>query len=162
MKTSSPNSSQREDRPETRCRQVLAGDMGHDLDAAKPERFVQPVELGEGQLGSLERHRAEPREAVGIAAAHLGDLVVEDARRREAELRVGAVIGLARRRRDRLNVDPHMVHVGDTLLGRHALQMCPLAILPVDLLAPGGSPGFRETSARPPGCPRPSPSPCRS
>ncbi len=88
----------REDRAEARFRQIRAGDMRHDLDAAKPERFVQPVEFGDRQLGRLKRHRAEPDETVGIAAAHLGDLVIEGARGGEAELGIGAVISLPRRR----------------------------------------------------------------
>src|SRR6266702_1391461 len=55
---------------------------------------------------------------------------------RLGEIRTGAIIGLARRRRNRLDVDPHMVHVGDALLGRVALRPRPLAILAVDRPAP--------------------------
>ena len=58
------------------------------------QRAVQPVEFGERQLGRLQWHSAEPGKAVGIAAAHLGDVVVESARRGEPELGIGAVIGL--------------------------------------------------------------------
>ena len=84
-------------------------------------RSVDAVELGDRQLRRLERHRAEPDKAVGMLGADLGDEIVDLARHREAEIGVGAVIGLARRRRDRLDVDPHQVHVGDALLGRAAL-----------------------------------------
>ena len=72
----------RPDRAEALGRQILAGDMRHDLDAAKAERFVQPVEFGDGEFGRLERHRAEPDEAVRILAADLGDEVVDRARGR--------------------------------------------------------------------------------
>ena len=134
----------RKDRAEARLRQIRAGDMRHDLDAAEPKRFVQPVEFGERQLGRLQRHCAEAGEAVGKAAAHLGDLVVENPRRGEAEIGIGAVIGLARRRRDRLDVDAHVIHVGDALLGRHALQVGALAVLPIGPLAPLVGRGFEK------------------
>ena len=58
----------REDRAEARRRQVLAGDMRHDLDAAEAQRFMQPLQFGHGQFRGLERDRAEPDEAVGKAA----------------------------------------------------------------------------------------------
>ena len=103
----------RENRPEARLRQIGAGDVGRDLDAAQPERFVQPVELGDGKLGRLERHRAEPDEAVRMIAADLGDIVVDDPRGGDAEIGRHAVEGLGRRRGDRLDVDPHAVHVGE-------------------------------------------------
>src|SRR6202011_2120524 len=64
--------------------------------------------------------------------ADFGDEVVDSARRRASEIGVGAVIGLARRRRNRLDVDPHAVHVRDTLFGRGALQAGPLSVLAVD------------------------------
>ena len=109
--------------------------MGHDLDAAEAKRFMQSVELGERQLGGLERHGAETDETVRVAAADIRDEIVDGARRLEAEIGVGAVIGLARRRRDRLDVDPHPVHVRDPRLGRRALHAGPNAVLPIDLAA---------------------------
>ena len=60
-------------------RQILAGDMGHDLDAAKAQGFVQSLELGDRQIGGLKRHRAEPDETVGVAAADLGDEIIDGA-----------------------------------------------------------------------------------
>ena len=54
----------REDLAEALGRQILAGDMGHDLDAAEAQRFVQPVEFGDRQLRGLERHGAEADKAV--------------------------------------------------------------------------------------------------
>jgi hypothetical protein len=70
--------------------------MRHDLDAAEPQRFVQPIEFGHGKLGGLERNRAEPDKAVGVAGANLGDEIVDRARRGKTEIGVGAIIGLAR------------------------------------------------------------------
>ena len=62
----------------------------------------------------------------------------------EPEIGVGAVIGLPRHRRDRLDVDAHMVHVGDALLGRIALGARPLAVLPVDRPALVARRGFEK------------------
>ncbi len=125
----------REDLAEALGRQILAGDMGHDLDAAEAQRFVQPVEFGDRQLGSLKRHGPEADKAVRVAAADIGNKIVDRARGFEPEIGVGAVIGLARRRRDRLDVDPHPIHVLDPLFGRAALGAGPHAVLPVDLPA---------------------------
>src|ERR1700730_5387157 len=115
--------------------------MGHDLDAAKPQRFVQSLELCDREIGGLKRHRAETDETVGITAADLGNEVVDGARGLAPEIGVGAVIGLARRGGDRLDVDPHPVHILDPLFGRGALEACPFAVLAVDdtaVLAGGG------------------------
>ena len=152
----------REDLAKALGRQIVAGDMGHDLDAAEAQRFVQSVEFGERQLGGLERHGAETDEAVRVAAADIRNEIVDGARRLEPEIGVGAVIGLARRRRDRLDVDPHPVHVLDPLLGRSALGAGPHAVLPIDLAAALRWPKFRETTARRRNCLRPSPPPSRS
>src|SRR5207253_3254466 len=61
-------------------RKILAGDMGHDLDAAKPQRFVQSVEYGNRETGSLKRHCAEADETVWVTAADLSDEIVDGAR----------------------------------------------------------------------------------
>ena len=94
---------------------------------------MQPVEFGDGKLGRLERHRAEPDEAVGMLAADLGDVVVDDARGRDAEIGRHAVESLGRRRGDRLDVDPHAVHVGEPV--RDVGELHPVAprLLAVDL-----------------------------
>ena len=113
--------------------QVLAGDVGGDLDAAQPERSVQPLEFGDRQLGRLERHRAQPDEAIRMAADDVGDVVVDRARGGDAEIGRRVVIGLVRRGRERLDVDPHHVHVGQPLLHRGELHARPFSLLPVDL-----------------------------
>jgi len=84
----------------------------------KPEGFVQSLEFGDREIRGLKRHRAEPDEALRVAAADLGDEIVYGARRLAPEIGVGAVIGLAWCGRDRLNVDPHSVHVLDAFFGR--------------------------------------------
>ena len=38
----------REDLAEALCREILAGNVGRDLDAAEPQGFMDPVELGDG------------------------------------------------------------------------------------------------------------------
>src|SRR6266446_4983630 len=73
--------------------------MGHDLDAVKPQRFVQSVELGDREIGGLKRHCAEADETVGVTAADLGDEIVDGARGLAPEIGVGAIVGLARRRK---------------------------------------------------------------
>ena len=100
---------------ETRGRQILAADIGRDLDAAETQGFVQPVEFGDGEIGGLERHSAERHEAVGVTSGDVGEVVVDDAGGSDAEIGVGAVIGLVRRGRDRLDVDPHPIHVGEPI-----------------------------------------------
>ena len=75
-----------EDRAEAVLGQVGAGDVGGDLDAAQAERFVQPLQFGNGKLGRLERHRAEADEAVGMPRHDIGDVVVDHARGGDAEI----------------------------------------------------------------------------
>ena len=99
----------------------------------KPERFVHPVELGDREIGRLKRHRAERDKAVGMTAGDVGEIVVDDPRRGDPEIGVGAVIGLVRRGRDRLDVDPHPIHVGEPFLDRSELDAGALGLLPVDL-----------------------------
>src|SRR5438093_9363610 len=69
--------------------------MGHDLDAAKTQGFVQSLELGNRQLRGLQRHRPEADKTVRIAPADFGDKVVDGPRSLAPEIGIGAVIGLA-------------------------------------------------------------------
>src|SRR5215471_2124151 len=62
-------------------REVFARNICRNLDAAKPQRFVDAVELGDRQVGRLKRHRAERGEAVGVAADDVRQIVVDDAGR---------------------------------------------------------------------------------
>ena len=116
-----------EDPAEAVGRQVLAGDVGGDLDAAQSERSVQPFEFGDRKLRRLERHRAQADEAIRMAADDVGDVVVDRARGGDAEIGRRVVIGLVRRGRERLDVDPHHVHVGEALLHRGELHARPFA-----------------------------------
>jgi hypothetical protein len=45
--------------------QILAGDMGHDLDAAEAQRFVQSLKLGDREIGRLKRHLPRPTKQSG-------------------------------------------------------------------------------------------------
>jgi hypothetical protein len=94
---------------------------------------VQPLEFGDRLFRRLQRDRAEASEAVGVAANDIGDLVVDRACRGQSQVRIRTVIGLPRRRRNRLDVDSHQVHVGDALLRRRPLRPCPHAVLAIDL-----------------------------
>jgi hypothetical protein len=55
-----------EERPEARIGEFQAADIGADLDAAQAQLFHQPLELGDRQLGRLQRHRAEANETIGM------------------------------------------------------------------------------------------------
>ncbi len=57
---------------------------------------MQPLQFGDGEFRRLERHRAEADEAVRVLAADLGQIVVDDPGGGDAELGIGAVIGLGR------------------------------------------------------------------
>jgi hypothetical protein len=94
---------------------------------------VQPLQLGDGQFRRLERHRAEPDKAVRVIAADLGDVVVDDLGGGDAEIGRDAVEGLRRRGGDRLDVDPHAVHVFEPLLDRGELHAVAFGLLAVDL-----------------------------
>ena len=48
--------------------QVLAGDVGGDLDAAQPKRSMQSCQLVNRQFRRLKRHRAKADEAIGMRA----------------------------------------------------------------------------------------------
>jgi len=50
---------------------------------------MEPVELGDSQLGGLERHRAEPDKAVGMVADDGGDVVVDLARGGDSRFKFG-------------------------------------------------------------------------
>src|SRR6266403_698383 len=118
---------------------------GHGSIGGSPMERTKP-ELGDREIGGLKRHRAETDETVGITAADLGNEVVDGARGLVPEIRVGAVIGLARRGRDRLDVDPHPVHILDPLLGGGALEARPFAVLAVDSAAALAGSGFEKPS----------------
>jgi len=109
--------------------------MRHDLNAAHAKRFVQTFEFGDRQFRRLKWDRAEACEAVWMAPDDIGNLVVDRARGRKPEVRVRAVVSLPRRRRYRLDVDAHQVHIGDALLSRCPLHARPHSVLPVDVLA---------------------------
>ena len=89
----------------------------------KPSELVNPLQFADRQLRRLERDRAEADKAVGMAADDLGDVVVDRARRGKAELGFGPVEHLHRRRRERLHVDAHDVHVREALLDRGELRV---------------------------------------
>src|SRR5215472_17999799 len=122
-----------EDLAEALGREILAGDVSGDLDAAKTQGFMDPVQFGDREVWRLKRYGAERNKAAGVAPGNVGEVVVDGARGGESELGVGAVIGLVRRGRDRLDVYPHPVHVREPFLDRGELDASPFGLLPVDL-----------------------------
>ena len=122
-----------EDLAEALRREILAGHVGRDLDPPKAVRVMDAVELGHRQLGRLKRHRAERDETIRVPAGDVREIVVDDARGGDPDIGVGAVIGLVRRGRDRLDVDPHPVHVGEPLFDRGELDAGALRLFAVDL-----------------------------
>ena len=74
-----------------------------------------------------------PTKRSGWRADDVGDVVVDRARGGDAEIGRRVVIGLVRRGRERLDVDPHHVHVGEPLFHRGELHPRPFRLLPVDL-----------------------------
>ena len=100
--------------------QVLAVDVGADLDAPKTEVLDAMIELLDCQLGVLQRHRSHADKAVRGVGHHLGDALVDFAREFRAIGRFGPVKEVIRRRAYRLDVHAHAVHVLQAL--RHAGQ----------------------------------------
>ena len=94
---------------------------------------MQSYQLVNRQFGRLKRHRAKADEAIGMLRHDVGDVVVDHARGGDAEVGRRVVIGLVRRGGERLDVDPHHVHVGEPLLDRSELHARPLHLLPVYL-----------------------------
>jgi len=125
-----------EDRPEARGGEILAVDIGRNLDAAEPERFHKPFEFLNSQLGRLERDRPKPDEAIRVTPDDLGDVVVDKSRRRNAEIRLGPIEHLPWCGRDRLHVDAHHVHVGQPLFDRGQLCMHALHLLALHFTRP--------------------------
>ena len=69
-----------EEREERRVAEVHAVDVGADLHARQAELAHAALELGDGEVGRLQRHRAEAGEARRVVAHDAGEVVVEEAR----------------------------------------------------------------------------------
>src|SRR6202034_773061 len=69
-----------EEGAEFRGRQLLAIDVGADLDAAQAKLLHRALELGDGEVGRLERHGGETDKAIGMIGADLRDVLANEMR----------------------------------------------------------------------------------
>ena len=97
--------------------QVLAVDIGADLNAAKIKLLHAAPKLDDREFRRLQRDRAEADQPLGTARNDLGDVVVDRARGVPADIGRREIIVLRGRRRDRLHIDAEPVHVGEALVG---------------------------------------------
>ena len=117
---------------EARIGQVLAVHVGQDLDAAHAELVDAAVEFGDRHVRVLQRDRAHRDETLGPGGDDFGEAVVDLARELAAEIGFRPVEALVRRRRDRLDVDAHAVHVLQPHFDRRQLGPAVLHLLDVD------------------------------
>jgi len=105
---------------ESRIGQLLAVDVGQDLDALEAELLHAALELLGRLVAVLHRHAAERNQPILVLADIFGDAVVERAGGLHADIDRQVVIDLRRRRADELHVDAHLVHHGKALVrGAH-------------------------------------------
>ena len=65
--------------------EFLVADTRADLDAAEAEFVDAAIEFLDGEIGVLQRHRAETDEALGVILDLAGDAVIDDLARLVAE-----------------------------------------------------------------------------
>ena len=128
-----------EERPEFRIGQFLAVDIGQDLDALQLQVVHDVVELAHREFRLLQGDDAQPDEAVRLARAIFGDAVIGEAMGGFRDLGVDRIVALARRRRDDLDVDAHLVEIEQPAIDRGHDVADVLLLLRVDL--PGGGVG---------------------
>ena len=104
------------ERRESRIGQLLAVDVGENLDALEAELLHAALELLGRFVAVLHRHAAERDQPVLVLADIFGDAVVERAGGLHADIDGQVVIDLRRRRADELHVDAHLVHHAETLI----------------------------------------------
>ena len=139
---------------------LLALDVGADLDASHPEIVCEIAQFLDGGIGVLQRHGAERLEPPGIPGCCLDELLVRQARDLRPQFGVGPVVVLVNRDRDRLDIDAHAVHVGDPDVEHVHLRFDRLELAPVHRLGdrvavaeghlPGRARGVRHDLGR--GC----------
>ena len=129
---------------------LLALDVGADFDAAHAEIVCEITQFLDGRVGVLQRHGAQRLEPAGILRRRLDELLVHQPGDLGPQLRVGPVVVLVHRDRDRLNVDAHAIHVGDADVENVHLRPDRLELAPVHRL--GG--GVAVAKGDLPGCAR--------
>ena len=94
---------------------------------------MQPLKFSNSQIRCLKRHCAETDEAIRVARDNAGNVVVDRAGGCDAEVSRRVVISLVWRGCDRLDIDPHHVHIREPLFHRSELNARSFGLLPVDL-----------------------------
>ena len=122
-----------ENGPKPLVRKLLAIYVRAELDALETELTHHPFELRYGHLGVLHGQSAQPDKAVGMSCRYRGDFVVDDSVRRSARFGRESVVVLERDGRDCLNIDSHLIHVGEPALHAGELFMNRLGLPGVDL-----------------------------
>ena len=98
--------------------QFLAVDVGQDFDALQFQIVHDVVELADRDLRLLQRHDAEPDKPVGLARAIFDHAIIGEAMGRFCDFRIDRIVALARRRRDDLNIDAHLVEIEQPAIDR--------------------------------------------
>ncbi len=106
------------ERRKGRIGQLLAVDVGEDLDAFETELLHAALELLGRLVAVLHRHAAERHQPILVLAHILRDAVIERARSLHADVERQVIVDLRRRRTDELHVDAHLVHDGKALVRR--------------------------------------------
>ena len=132
--------------PEFRIGQFLAVDIGQDLDALQLQVLHDVVEFADRDLRLLQGDDAKPDEPVGLARAIFRDAIVGEAMGGFGDFRIDRVVALARRGRDDLNIDAHLVEIEQAAIDRGHDLADILLLLRVDFL------GRRHRRNAPAGC----------
>ena len=117
-----------------RRRQLVAVDVGEDLDALEAEVVDAEGEFLRRRRAVLQRHRAEAREAVRALVHEGGDAFVDDLRRLHRLFGPERVVALEGRRGDELEIDAHRVEDGDAVVHVRHRDGAVLVLLAVDRL----------------------------
>ena len=125
------------ERVEALAGDLLALDVGADLDTAHAEIACEVTQFLDGRLGVLQGHGAQRLEAPRVPCRCLDELLVHQPRDLGPELGVGPVVVLVDRHRDRLDVHAHAVHVGDADIQHVHLRFDRLELAPVHRLGYG-------------------------
>ncbi len=92
--------------------EFVAANLGGDLDPEEAGAGHAPAQLGDGEVGILQRHRAQGGEPGGVLGDDPGEEVILGFGQFRGAGGVGLVTEGHRDRRDHLEVDTVAVHIG--------------------------------------------------
>ncbi len=113
--------------------QFLTGHVGGNLHPLEAQLVDAAFQLGNGHVAVLQRHGAQPDEAVRVLPDNFGDPVIDHLGRVPGEFRRIAVIVVEGRRGNGLHVDSLLIHIGEAHGGIGQLRQDALLLLLVDL-----------------------------